>query len=127
VAIGAALLIGALLGLINGLLSRRSTTPSSPPTERSGCCSVCLPDPAGRRHSASAFRVIGNGKLLGVRCPSSWRVFSQAISSCTTRRSAAASSYGQTSNRQDIGIKVERVIVIAYIISGFLQLSPDSC
>jgi ribose transport system permease protein len=127
-AILAALLIGALLGFVNGLLITRVGLPPFIATYGTlwvlfGFAYLILQGaviygfPAG-------FRVIGNGALLGIPMPIivMAAVFSLGyfILYHTTlgRRFFATGANIETARMS--GIKVERVIVIAYVISGFL-------
>ena len=129
VAIFTALLIGALLGLINGLLITQVGLPPFIATYGTlwvlfGFAYLILQGaviygfPAG-------FRVIGNGTLLGVPMPI---IVMAAVFGLgyfllyhTTlgRRFFATGANIETARMS--GIKVERVIVLAYVISGFLS------
>jgi ribose transport system permease protein len=128
VAILAALLIGALLGLINGLLITYVGLPPFIATYGTlwvlfGFAYLILQGaviygfPAG-------FRVIGNGTLLGIPMPIIVMaiVFSLGyfVLYHTTlgRRFFATGANLETARMS--GIKVERIIIAAYVISGFL-------
>jgi len=129
VAIFTALLIGALLGLINGLLITQVGLPPFIATYGTlwvlfGFAYLILQGaviygfPAG-------FRVIGNGTLLGIPMPI---IVMAAVFGLgyfllyhTTlgRRFFATGANIETARMS--GIKVERVVVVAYVISGFLS------
>jgi ribose transport system permease protein len=128
-AILAALSIGAVLGLINGLLITQVGLPPFIATYGTlwvlfGFAYLILQGaviygfPAG-------FRFIGNGALLGVPMPivAMLAVFGLGyfLLYYTTlgRRFFATGANIETARMS--GIKVERVIVIAYVISGFLS------
>lgn len=128
-AILAALAIGTLLGLVNGLLITQVGLPPFIATYGTlwvlfGFAYLILQGaviygfPAG-------FRFIGNGTLLGVPMPIvvMLAVFSLGyfVLYYTTlgRRFFATGANIETARMS--GIKVERVIVIAYVISGFLS------
>jgi len=127
-AIFAALLIGAILGLVNGLLITYVGLPPFLATYGTlwvlfGFSYLILQGaviygfPAG-------FRVIGNGSLLGIPMPIIvmavvfiWGYF---VLNHTTlgRRFFATGANIETAKMS--GIRVDRIIIVAYVISGFL-------
>ena len=127
-AMAAALVIGAVLGLINGLLITYVGMPPFMATYGMMWVlfgfSYLILQGAVIYGFPAAFRVIGNGNLFGIPMPiivmAVVFVCGYFVLNHTTlgRRFFATGANIETARMS--GIRVDRVIIIAYVISGFL-------